>query len=267
MDDWKIASITTPDVSCPPKRIVLIEDEWAIADTVLYALSTEGFTAVGCASGQIGLATCQAQRPDLVILDVGLPDINGFEVYRQLQQYWVQQHITIPVIFLTARHSEIDRVAGLEMGADDYVVKPFSPRELTARVRAVLRRTVNSMPHPASLPSIPSTIASEPSTASAIFTVDESQCQIRYYGTVLELSRIEYRLLKALIEQPRRVLSREALLNQAWDHPEHSLDRTVDTHIKTVRAKLRAIRPERDPIKTHRGFGYSLNLYKTDDER
>lgn len=235
-----------PTFMTPPSpAILLIEDEPAIADTVIYALKTEGYTPLWCATGQAGLAAFQAQTPALVILDIGLPDANGFDLCRTLRQ-----QASVPVIFLTARAEEIDRIVGLEIGADDYVVKPFSPRELTARVRAVLRRTATTEPTPISTSAAP--------PAATGFSIDEAACRISYYGETLALSRYEYRLLRLLILHPQRVYSREELLQQVWDAPEHSLDRTVDTHIKTLRAKLRAIHPATNPIKTQRGFGYSL---------
>jgi two-component system catabolic regulation response regulator CreB len=150
----------------------------------------------------------------------------------------------VPVVFVTARKDEIDRVVGLEIGADDYVVKPFTPRELTARIRAILRRTQTS--------------AAAPAEPAAVFAVDEERCEIRYHGTPLQLSRYEFRLLKVLIQKPGRVYSRDQLMELAWEEPDTALDRTVDAHIKTLRAKLRAVRDDEDPIRTHRGLGYSL---------
>ena len=221
------------------RRILVIEDESAIADTVVYALETEGFDTMWCNTGEFGLSEFRATKPTLVILDIGLPDLNGFDVYREIQKTG-----PTPVIFLTARSGEVDRIVGLEMGADDYVVKPFSPRELTARVRAVLRRLS----------------AGTTATSNTPFEVDEERVKISYYGQVLDLSRYEYRLLKTLLDAPERVFSREQLLQRAWDYPEHSLERTVDTHIKTLRAKLREVTPERDPIRTRRGLGYFLTF-------
>lgn len=221
-------------------RVLIIEDESAIADTLLYALRTEGFDPEWRRTAEAGLRAFDEHPPALVILDIGLPDASGFDVCRQ-----IRSRAATPILFLTARAQELDRVVGLELGADDYVVKPFSPRELTARVRAILRR--------ASTDSVPST------AGDSRFTVDEARQHIHYLGMPLELSRYEYRLLKALVAHPGRVFSREQLLQMAWDHPEHSLDRTVDTHIKTLRAKLAAVKPDTDPIRTHRGVGYSLD--------
>jgi two-component system catabolic regulation response regulator CreB len=223
----------------PTPRILIMEDEPAIADALIYALRTEGFDPEWRATAQDGMQSYRQNPPALVILDVGLPDANGFDVCRQIRSLG-----PTPVLFLTARAEEIDRVVGLELGADDYVVKPFSPRELTARVRAILRRV--------SMPPAPD------NARDTRFVVDEARLGIHYQGTLLELSRYEFRLLKTLIDQPGRVFTREQLLQLAWDHPEHSLDRTVDTHIKTLRAKLHTINPDADLIITHRGIGYAL---------
>ncbi len=228
-----------PRTSNLMRQILLVEDEPSIADNVVYALKTEGFAPVWCRTGQEALATFSRETFALVILDIGLPDVSGFELCRQ-----IRSSSAVPIVFLTARKDEIDRVVGLEIGADDYVIKPFSPRELTARIRAILRRTDGS--------------EIQPEANSAIFAVDEERCEIRYHGTALQLSRYEFRLLKVLIEKPGRVYSRDQLMELAWEEPDTALDRTVDAHIKTLRAKLRAVRADEDPIRTHRGLGYSL---------
>lgn len=221
--------------------ILLVEDEPSIADNILFALKTEGFEPVWCATGAQALERFGRETFSLVILDVGLPDMNGFDLCRQ-----VRAASTVPIVFVTARKDEIDRVVGLEIGADDYVVKPFSPRELTARIRAILRRTESHGGSPAAGPLPP------------MFAIDDERCEIRYHGEPLALSRYEFRLLKILAAKPGRVFSRDQLMDQAWEEPESSLDRTVDAHIKTLRGKLRAVRPAGDPIRTHRGMGYSL---------
>lgn len=223
--------------------ILLIEDEPAIADTLLYALKTEGFAPKWCATGRAGLEALAASNFALVVLDVGLPDGSGFEVCKA-----IRARSTVPVLFLTARNSELDRVLGLELGADDYMVKPFSPRELTARVKAILRRTNGQ---------------SSPSAAAVMappreLVVDEERCAVAFRGVPLALTRYEFRLLKALAAKPGRVFSREQLMAAAWEDPGASLDRTVDAHIKTLRAKLHAVAADQDPIQTHRGIGYSL---------
>lgn len=217
--------------------ILVVEDEPAIADTIQYALESEGFLCLRLEAGSGVVDLLERVPVALVILDIGLPDRSGIEVCRELRQ-----RSDVPVIFLTARGGEIDRVVGLELGADDYVTKPFSPRELAARVKAILRRTGGER-------------SARPGTA---FVLDEERHLISYCGRPLDLSRYEYRLLAVLLKKPGRVYSREQLLEMVWDEPEASLDRTVDAHVKNLRAKLRDIRPDADPIATHRGAGYSL---------
>jgi len=219
--------------------ILVVEDEPAIADAVVYALESEGLRCRRLGAGAEVLETLDRDPVSLVVLDIGLPDVSGIEVCRQIRH----KH-DVPVVFLTARGSEVDRVVGLELGADDYIAKPFSPRELAARVKAVLRRT--SRP------------PSGGAVASKAFHVDEERCHISYFGHALELSRQEYRLLCLFVKRPGRVYSREQLMTLAWESPEASMDRTVDAHIKNIRAELRAVRPDLDPIATHRGMGYSL---------
>ena len=220
-------------------RILLVEDETAIADTVLYALRAEGFEAFHCLTGQDALRSARTVAHDLAILDIGLPDIGGFALCRELRR----MH-DLPVIFLTARDAEMDRVLGLELGADDYVVKPFSPRELVARVRAVLRRA--------------QVVAGAAVQAANGFEHDAEGKRIRYRGQLLDLTRYEYGLLAALLARPGAVLSRAQLMDRVWGDALDSGDRTVDTHIKTLRAKLRVLAPDADPIRTHRSLGYSL---------
>ncbi len=221
-------------------RILIVEDEPGIADTLQYALRTDGFEPAWVATGEDALAQLRAQSPALVILDVGLPDSSGFEVFKRLREF-----TDVPVVFLTARSDEIDRVVGLELGADDYVAKPFSPRELVARVRSILRRAAK----PA---------AAAPRAAATPIAIDDGRRQIRFYGRLLELSRYEYGLLKTLASRPGHVFTRDILLERVWDDPGESLDRTVDAHVKTLRAKLKAVAPQLDPIRTHRGTGYAL---------
>jgi two-component system catabolic regulation response regulator CreB len=217
--------------------ILVVEDEPAIADTIQYALESEGFRCLRLEGGSAVLELLDRQPVALVVLDIGLPDLSGIEVCRRIRQ----RH-EVPVIFLTARADEVDRVVGLELGADDYVTKPFSPRELAARAKAVLRRARSG---------------GGPARGNA-FALDEERRQITYFGRPLELSRYEYRLLAVLLKKPGRVYSRDQLLELVWDEPEASLDRTVDAHVKNLRAKLRDVRPDVDPIATHRGTGYSL---------
>ena len=235
-------------------RILIVDDEPAIADTLAYALRTEGY-ATECATLGRDALTALGQ-PDhaiaLVVLDVGLPDMSGFDVCRELRR-----HSDVPVIFLTARADEVDRIVGLEIGADDYVPKPFSPREVASRVRAILRRA-----RPAAPPQEPAVAQSAPDTSASSthpdFAHDVDGARIAFHGVWLALTRYEYRLLATLLERPGRVLSRARLMDLVWHDAEDSLERTVDAHVKTLRAKLRAVRDDGEPIETHRGMGYSL---------
>jgi len=226
--------------------ILIIEDEGGIADNVVYALKTEGFESIWCPTGAEGLETLKNNDISLIILDVGLPDVNGFELFKELKKLG-----NVPVIFLTARSEEIDRIVGLEIGADDYVTKPFSPRELTARVKAVLRRVDNAKTND-------SDEAEKKPSKSFPFQYDDNKNIITYFGTQVQTSRYEYRLLKILIKHPGWVYSRDQLMEKAWEEPDMSLARTVDAHIKNLRRKLKEITPDCDPIVTHRGSGYAL---------
>ena len=219
--------------------VLIVEDEPSTADTIQYALETEGFDTLCLNAGLPVVPLLAEESVDLIILDIGLPDIGGFELCKKIRQTY-----QTPVIFLTARSDEVDRVVGLEIGGDDYVVKPFSPRELSARVKAVLRRTANPRKNRSAQPP---------------FVVDESKRQIHYFGEYLELSRYEYEILNTFIHRPGHVFSRERLMDIVWDEPEASMDRTVDAHIKNLRAKLKMIKPDLDPIITHRGAGYALS--------
>ncbi|MEM6883605.1 MAG: two-component system response regulator CreB [Verrucomicrobiota bacterium] len=225
-------------------RILVVEDESGIAETITYALETEGMSHHWVNTGQEAVSAHREQNYDLVLLDIGIPDMSGFDVCRK-----IREHSRLPIVFLTARDEEIDRVAGLEMGADDYIVKPFSPRELTARIRAILRRIHFKTE---------SDNSSNESYSAASLAVNEIKKTIHYHGHLLELSRYEFRLLSVLVQSPGRVFSRDELLTRAWEEPEASMDRTVDAHIKKLRAKLKLILPDHDPIITHRGMGYSL---------
>ena len=218
--------------------ILIVEDEPSIADSLNYALSTEGFEARHCLDGASARTALQEREPVLVLLDVGLPDVNGFALCQEIRKF-----SEVPIVFLTARSEEVDRIVGLEIGADDYIAKPFSPREVTARVRAILRR---------------GRMHSAPMTAGATdIEIDEAGCRATFCGNELELTRYEFRLLAVLVAKPGRVYSRSDLMSAAWEDPGSSMDRTVDAHVKLLRAKLREIDPDRNPIKTHRGLGYS----------
>jgi len=224
-------------------RVLLLEDDPAIARTVAFALEREGFAVLHVLLVRDAMAQLQQRQHDLLLLDVGLPDGNGIDLCRELRQSADARLRALPVLMLTARGEEIDRVLGLEMGADDYLCKPFSPRELVARVRALLRRAALS---PASAP---------PTHA---FELDAAGQRIRYAGQWLTLTRLEFGLLRTLLAAPTRIHSRDTLLAAVWGDGSEAIDRTVDTHVKTLRAKLREVTPGRDPITTHRGLGYGL---------
>ncbi len=253
-------------------RILIAEDESGIADLLRYVLASDGFEPVWCATAAAAIESFETAPPALAILDVGLPDMNGFELFKRLQAIArARGDAEVPMLFLTARSDEIDRVVGLELGADDYIAKPFSPRELVARVRGVLRRSARAaMPvaaddsraaNPAAAPPNNAPEARTDSAASTAmpFHVDSERRRIRYYGQPLLLSRYEYGLLALLVQRPGRVYTRDELLQIVWDDGADSFDRTVDAHVKTLRAKLKAIAPELEPIRTLRGTGYALN--------
>ena len=228
--------------------VLLIEDELSIADTILYALRTEGFDTHHTSTGLDGIEWIRENHCDLLILDIGLPDILGFDVCRQIREF-----STVPILFLTARDSEIDQVLGLELGADDYVVKPFSPRAVVARVRAILRRANSSAG--------PSEENSSSANSPSFFDHDADAMSIHCLGQRLTLTAHEYKILALFLKQPGRTFTRDQILMQAWDDPGSAMDRTIDAHIKTLRAKIRAIAPDHDdPIQTRRGLGYCLIL-------
>ena len=223
--------------------ILVIEDEPSVAENILYALETDGFKAAWHATAGAGRTALRNDPFDLIVLDVGLPDGSGFELCKE-----IRKTSAIPVVFLTARAEEVDRVVGLEIGADDYMVKPFSPRELVARVKAILRRTEKAFEPD----------AAEPPDPRLPFRIDAERFLIAYHGEPLKLTKYEFKILETFIRRPGRIFTREALMNQVWEEPDASMERTVDAHIKSLRAKLRAVRPEEDPIVTHRGLGYCL---------
>ncbi|HEY8923534.1 MAG TPA: two-component system response regulator CreB [Polyangia bacterium] len=240
-------------------KILIVEDEPAIADNIQYVLESEGLDTIHATTGRAVASLLSAHAIDLILLDVGLPDMTGFDLLKEIRR----QHAT-PIIFLTARNTEIDRVLGLEIGADDYIAKPFSPRELAARVKVVLRRTrpaatseVTMSARQASSDGVGST-AAPASRGAAAFVVNTARRQVTFRGQALELSKYEYEILTTFIRRPGHVLSRDQLMELVWEEPGTSLDRTVDAHIKNIRAKLRAVAPDADPIATHRGSGYSL---------
>ncbi|MBI1377497.1 MAG: response regulator [Frankiales bacterium] len=218
--------------------VLVVEDEASIADLLRMYLAREGYGVHVERDGRAGLAAARSLAPVAVVLDVGLPELDGTEVCRALRAEgdWV------PVLFCTARDDEIDRVLGLELGADDYITKPFSPREVVARVKSVLRR------------------ADGPATASAPLavgevTVDRGTRRVAVAGRDVELTATEFDLLAHLMRSPGRVFTREQLLSEVWGYAAVVGTRTVDVHVAQVRAKLGAA----SPIRTVRGVGYSAD--------
>ncbi len=245
-------------------RVLLLEDDPAIAGTVAFALEREGFEVEHVPLVATARARAAQRPPALAILDVGLPDGNGLDLCRDWRACPLPALRDLPLLVLTARSEEVDRIIGLELGADDYLAKPFSPRELVARVRALLRRSQRApaaggafdaaAPGPAPAP-VP---VQDTTRAGALFDVDIDGQRIRFAGQWLPLTRLEFGLLAALWRSAGRIRSRESLLQEVWGADSEATDRTVDTHVKTLRAKLRAVRPDLDPIATHRSMGYAL---------
>jgi DNA-binding response OmpR family regulator len=223
--------------------VVVVEDDAAIADVVRMNLVSSGYGVHVERDGTAGLAAIRRLRPSAVILDVGLPGLDGIEVCRQLRADgdWT------PVLFATARDDEVDRIVGLELGADDYVTKPFSPRELVARVSSVLRRTQGTVDAPAELSLGPVRVDL---AAHRVF-VDDAE---------VSLTATEFDLLAFLMRRPGRVFSREQLLSEVWGYSAMAGNRTVDVHIAQVRAKL----GDASPIRTVRGVGYSSERPRDD---
>lgn len=221
-------------------KILVIEDEKDLADLLAFNLEKEGYQPVCAYDGSVGLAVARAEHPDLVILDLMLPGMIGTEVCRELRRN--PDTAAVPILMLTARSEEIDRVVGFEVGADDYLSKPFSMRELMLRVKAVLRRGA-----PSAIPVKYRTIGS--------IAIDAERHTVLCDGQPADLTTTEYKLLLYLADRPERVISRELLLQQVWGYNYLGDTRTVDTHITRLRSKLGS---SGEQIKTVRGFGYKI---------
>lgn len=226
------------------QRLLIVDDEPSVMDVVRGRFEREGFAVGDAATGEAALQRLEREEYDLVILDVGLSGIDGFETLRRMRQANHQQ----PVIILTARGDEVDRVVGLELGADDYVVKPFSPRELVARVRALLRRTAEA--------SRLRQLVGEPTDVSNGLHLDMARRRATFREAVLTLRPKEFDLLAYLSSHPGQVFNRETLLSQVWGYDEYVDARTVDVHIRRLRSKLNEIDPESNLIQTEWGIGY-----------
>lgn len=221
------------------QHVLVLEDEPAIAESVAYALRRDGF--VVSLAGSCAEAEGSLLHSDLIVLDLMLPDGSGFDLIGRLRH----RAVTTPIIVLSSRDDEADRVAALETGADDYVTKPFSPREIVARVRAVLRRTTPTLLR----------LAASPST---VLTVDETTRRATVHGHSLELTRVEFDLLARLLESPGRVYTRAQLIDTVWGDGFAISDRTVDSHVKSLRRKVGEAGGDPGLIETVRGVGYRV---------
>jgi two-component system response regulator VicR len=230
-----------------PPKILIVDDEPPIVDVLSYNLKQANYEVVVAWDGEQALAQARREQPDLIILDLMLPRLDGLEVCRTLRR-----ERDVPIIMLTARDAEVDRVVGLELGADDYVVKPFSVRELMARVKNLLRRAA---PRPAEAPS--------DTTQVGVLTVDAACHEARLGAVELELTALEFEMLHTLAHHVGQVLSREQLLEQVWGYDYHGDLRVVDALIKRLRAKLRQAAPKTEIIITVRGVGYKMKSTDT----
>jgi two-component system OmpR family response regulator len=223
-------------------KILIVDDDAHIRDLIAFALKKEGFAICEAADGLVALQAAERERPDLVILDILMPELDGTEVCRRLRREG-----TVPIIFLSSRDDEIDRVLGLELGGDDYVTKPFSPRELVARVKAVLRRHRLAEAVPAS--------AGKELRHGALY-LDLESFSASWNGAALTLTVTEFAILRTLVAHPGKVFTRDNLMNSAYDDRRFVSDRTIDSHVRRVRTKLREAGG--DPIETVHGLGYKL---------
>lgn len=223
------------------KKIVLIEDDSDLYALLKYNLEKEGFALVGAQTGKGAIELCRRERPDLILLDIMLPDSDGLDICKGIRSHPELAHV--PVIFLTARASETDRIVGLELGANDYIVKPFFIRELIARIKIQFRSQA---------------IPQRTLKANGL-ELDRSSCRVRLHGELLSLTATEFRLLEFLMSRPGVVFSREQLLDAVWGHDRAVTDRTVDVYILRLRQKVESDPANPTFIRSVRGFGYSFN--------
>jgi two-component system OmpR family response regulator len=221
------------------RRILVVDDDPRLREVVRYALSREGFEIEEAGDGHAAIAACDARLPDLVVLDVVMPELDGIEVCRR-----IRQRSKVPILFLSSRGEEVDRVLGLELGGDDYVTKPFSPRELVSRVKAVLRRS-----------------GEEPETSTGTLQLGDVRLdphEVRVFAgkTELELTATEFRLLQVLMTKPGRVYTRDELMTRGYEGTHFVSGRTLDSHIRRIRKKFKDT--GRDPIETVHGMGFRM---------
>jgi two-component system, OmpR family, alkaline phosphatase synthesis response regulator PhoP len=233
------------------QRIVMIEDEKDIVDLVQYNFRKAGFDIESFSRGRDGFESLRRRPADLVLLDILLPDQDGLEVCRRLRAD--ERLKTVPVIFLTAKGEEIDRILGLEIGADDYVVKPFSPRELVARAKAVLRRQERSF-------------ETREVVEAGDLKLDSRTQEVLVAGQTVALSALEFKLLHFLVSNPRRIFSRDRLLDEVWGRDHFVTPRTVDVHVRRLREKIEAQPDNPQYLQTVRGSGYRFSAGSAEEE-
>ena len=236
-------------------RLMIVEDEPKLAALLATYLGAAGYETVCLADGRLVVPQVRAAEPALILLDLMLPGRDGIEICRELRTF-----SDVPIIIVTARVEEIDRLLGLELGADDYVCKPFSPREMVARVRAILRRTLGGIRPPAAdgQPPLQGVDRIDPDSRPVRLEIDEDRHQVRLEGRLLDLTPVEFRLLAVLVAVPGRVLRRDGLLDRLYMDHRVVNDRTVDTHVKNLRRKLMQVVTDRDLIHSVYGIGYKF---------
>ncbi len=224
-------------------KILVVDDDPHIVDVIGFALEKAGHHATSAKDGAEAIKAFHAQSPDLIILDVGLPEMDGLEVCRQLRKT-----SEVPILFLSARDEEIDRILGLEIGGDDYVTKPFSPRELVARIGVILKRTNNAASFPP---------ADTMQLGKGELSLDAEHHSAKFGAHTLSLTALEFAILQTLLSRPRMAFSREQILNAAYPDNLHVSDRTIDSHIRNIRAKLKKVGCD-NVVETVHGIGFRL---------
>ena len=222
------------------KHVLIVEDEKKLADILIAYLNKEQFRVTHYESGSGVSDWVKNNQPNIILLDLMLPDVNGKDLCKEIRQF-----STVPIIMVTAMIDEIDRLIGLELGADDYVCKPFSPKEVVARVKAVLRRSEGDF---------------NQGEIYDAFEVNDETYSIKLHGERLDLTPVEFRLLKMFIQSPGRVFNRDQILDNIFEDGRIVLDRTVDTHVKNLRHKLKTASPEHDYVRSVYGIGYSFEI-------
>ena len=222
------------------KHVLIVEDEKKLADILIAYLNKEQFRVTHYESGSGVTDWVKNNQPNIILLDLMLPDVNGKDLCKEIRQF-----STVPIIMVTAMIDEIDRLIGLELGADDYVCKPFSPKEVVARVKAVLRRSEGDF---------------NQGEIYDAFEVNDETYSIKLHGERLDLTPVEFRLLKMFIQSPGRVFNRDQILDNIFEDGRIVLDRTVDTHVKNLRHKLKKASPEHDYVRSVYGIGYSFEI-------